>query len=75
MRPMAFTSLADATPVMSSETTSGMTVIRMAFTHSVPIGAMASAALASGTIPDALMIMPSRMAAMSATRTRVLSFI
>ena len=75
MRPMAFTSLADATPVMSSEITSGMTVIRIAFTHSVPIGAMASAAVVSGTLPDALMIVPSRMAAMSATRTRVLSFI
>ncbi len=75
MRPIALTSLAEATPVMSSETTSGMTVMRIAFTHSVPIGAIASAAFASGTLPDALMTIPSRMAAMSATRTRLLSFI
>ena len=34
---------ADATPVTSSETTSGITVIRMALTQSVPIGAMKSA--------------------------------
>ena len=37
-------SVAEATPVISSETTSGITVMRMALTHSVPIGAMASAA-------------------------------
>ncbi len=47
-RPIAFMSVADATPVMSSDTTSGMTVMRMAFTHSVPIGAMKSAAASSG---------------------------
>jgi hypothetical protein len=35
---------AEATAVMTSETTSGMTVMRIALTHSVPIGAMASAA-------------------------------
>ena len=50
-RPMAFTSVADATPVMSSETTSGITVMRMAFTHSVPIGAMKSAAREKRRVP------------------------
>src|SRR5688572_4269372 len=39
-RPTALTSVADATPVMSSDTTSGMTVMRMALTQSVPTGAM-----------------------------------
>ena len=75
MRPMAFTSLADAMPVMRSDTTRGITVIRMALTHNVPNGANASAALMSGTLPTAPMIVPNKMAAMSATRTRVLSFI
>ena len=46
-RPTALTSDADATPVMTRETTSGITVIRIAFTQSVPTGAMASAALSS----------------------------
>ena len=74
-RPIDLTSAADATPVMSSETTSGITVIRMAFTQNVPIGAMASAAWSSGALPDAAMATPPMTAAPSATRTRVLSFI
>ena len=41
---------ADATPVITSETTSGMTVMRMALTQSVPIGATASAACSSARI-------------------------
>ena len=75
IRPMAPTSVADATPVMSSETTNGMTVIRMAFTQSVPTGASASAASSSGLLPDAAMSAPPTAAAASATSTRVLSFI
>ena len=50
-RPIALTSVADATPVMSSETTSGMTVIRMAFTHSAPTGAIESAAREQRVVP------------------------
>ena len=37
MRPIVDMSDAEATPVISSDTTSGITVIRMAFTQSVPI--------------------------------------
>ena len=42
-RPIAATSVVDATPVTSSETTSGITVIRIALTHSVPMGTSWSA--------------------------------
>ena len=42
-RPIAATSVVDATPVTSSDTTSGITVIRIAFTHSVPMGTSWSA--------------------------------
>jgi len=74
-RPIALTSLADATPVMMSETTSGMTVMRIAFTHSVPIGAMLSATRRSGAPPYAPIAMPPATAAPREMRTRVLSFI
>ena len=74
-RPIAFTSVADAMPVMMSETISGITVMRMAFTHSTPIGAMASAARSAWPFPLAAMTAPTAMAATSATRTRVPSFI
>ena len=73
-RPIAFTSLAEATPMMISETTSGITVIRMAFTHNAPIGASESAARSSASFPDAPISTPPTTAAPSATRTRVLSF-
>ena len=43
MRPIPRTSAAEATPVMISATMSGITVIRIAVTHSEPIGAIASA--------------------------------
>ncbi len=72
--PIDFTSLAEATPVMRSETTSGITVIRMALTQSVPTGAMASAACSSDTFPDAAIAAPPATAAPRAMRTRVLSF-
>ncbi len=73
--PIDFTSLAEATPVMRSETTSGITVMRMALTHSVPTGAMASAACRNEALPDAAIAAPPATATQSATRTRVLSFI
>lgn len=72
--PMDLRSAAEATPVTSSATTSGMTVMRMAFTHKVPSGASASAARSNAVLPDAPTSAPSRMARTSATRTRVLSF-
>ena len=37
-RPIDFRSVAPATPVMTSDTTRGITVIRIAFTQIVPIG-------------------------------------
>ena len=72
---IALMSAAEATPVISSETTSGMTVMRMALTHSAPIGAIASAARMSVALPVAAMIAPAMTAATRARRTRVLSFI
>ena len=39
-RPVAATSLAAATPVITSETTSGTTVIRSALNHSAPTGSI-----------------------------------
>src|SRR3954471_17101865 len=74
MRPIVFPSLADATPVMSSDTISGMIVIRMALTQIVPIGATTSAALSSATFPDAAIAAPTTRARTSAMRTRALSF-
>src|SRR5688572_19955239 len=73
-RPIVFESLADATPVISSDTISGMTVIRIALTQSDPIGATASAARSSVAFPDAAMAAPRTRAATSAMRTRLLSF-
>ncbi len=72
---MDATSAVDAIPVTSRETISGITVIRIAFTHSVPIGAMASAALSAAALPDAEMATPPMTAAPSATTIRVPSFI
>ena len=73
-RPIDRTSEADATPVMSRETTSGMTVMRIAFTHIVPMGVRRSAAWTSDALPDAPMMAPTATAEPSAMRTRVLSF-
>jgi hypothetical protein len=66
--------VADATAVIRSEITSGITVILIALTQSVPIGAMKSAARSSVALPDAAMAIPPAIAAMRATSTRVLSF-
>ena len=49
----------DATPVISSETTSGITVMRMLLTQSVPIGAIASAVRISEAFCAAAMTTPS----------------
>jgi hypothetical protein len=73
MRPIDFTSPVEPTATTRSEATSGITVMRIAFTQSVPNGAMKSAARMSGTIPEALIAMPPATAAPRATRTRVLS--
>src|SRR5439155_21727915 len=73
-RPTALTSTVDATPVITSDTTSGITVIRMALTQIVPIGAIESAAATSDAFADAAIAAPSPTALPSATSTRVLSF-
>src|SRR5262249_20705802 len=73
-RPIVEMSEADATAEMSSEATSGMTVIRIAFTKSVPIGATVSAVVSRLPLCEAAMAMPHNRPAMSATRTRVPSF-
>ena len=73
--PIDFMSVADATPVTISATTSGITVMRIAFTHSVPMGTRASAAFTSDSFPDAAMRIPPPTAAARATTIRVLSFI
>ena len=76
MRPIAEMSDADATPVMSSETTSGITVIRMALTQSVPIGATrVGGAPAARAVRGRDRPVPTTRPATSATRTRVPSFI
>ena len=74
MRPIDFTSEAEATPTTRSDTTNGITVMRIALTHSVPIGVMKSAARTNVGIPDAAMATPLAIATARATRTRVLSF-
>ncbi len=74
MRPIDFASEAEATPTTRSDTTNGITVMRIALTHSVPIGVMKSAARTNVGIPDAAMATPLAIATARATRTRVLSF-
>jgi hypothetical protein len=75
IRPSAFTSVAEAMPVMMRERINGMTVIRMALTQSVPTGATLSASCSPKLLPVDAMAAPAPIAAPSATRTRVLSFI
>ena len=73
-RPTALTSDADATPVITRETTSRITVIRIAFTQSVPTGATASAAWSSDGLCVAAMAIPPARPTPSPKRTWVLSF-
>ena len=68
-RPTARRSDTDATPVMRSETTSGMTVMRIALTHSVPMGWMAVAHRANCSFPDAAIALPNARPAMRAAST------
>ncbi len=74
IRPIALRFVADATPVMSSETTSGMIVIRMALIQIAPTGANQSATCSSIGLPEAAIAAPATRATMSATRTEVLFF-
>ena len=62
MRPIDARFLVDAIPVISRETTSGITVIRIAFTQSVPIGATRSAACSSAGLPEAAIAAPATRA-------------
>ena len=73
-RPIDLRSVAPATPVITSDTTRGITVIRMAFTQIVPIGPTQSAAARSEGLPLAAMAAPPARPAPRASRTRVLSF-
>src|SRR5205823_3544319 len=75
IRPIARRSAAPATPVTSSETTSGITVIRIALIQRTPTGVIASAARSRRASPEAATAAPAPRAAPSAIRTRVLSFI
>src|SRR5258708_22736489 len=59
---------------MSNDTTSGMTVMRIALTHNVPTGTMKSTARSSEAFREAAMAIPQISAAARATRTRVVSF-
>ena len=74
IRPMLEMSATEATPVITSDTTNGITVIRIAFTHNVPIGVTASAAWSRVASWDAEMAMPPSSPAPNPTRTRVPSF-
>ena len=58
MRPIDERFLVDAIPVISREITSGITVMRMALTHSVPRGATRSAAWRSAGLPEAAIAAP-----------------
>ena len=66
MRPIDFTSFADATPVISSDTISGMTVMRIALTQTVPMGETRSAASSNVVFPDAAIAAPTIRATISA---------
>src|ERR1044071_3799346 len=59
------------TPVMSTDTTSGTTVIRMAFTHSVPNGSMMDTTRSTVGLAVAAAMLPRMNPAASAARTYV----
>ena len=69
-RPIALMSAADAAPVIMSDTISGIIVMRMALTQSVPRGVTKSAGGSAFRVPRAAMPAPRTNAATSATRTR-----
>jgi hypothetical protein len=72
MRPTALISVIDATPVMRSAITSGITVIRIAFIQRVPIGATKSVARMSVWFPLAAMAAPPKRARAREPSTRAL---
>src|SRR5580692_1457682 len=74
IRPIDARFLVDAIPVISRETTSGITVIRIAFTQSVPTGATRSAARRCARLPEAAIAAPASRASARATRTATLLF-
>ncbi len=74
IRPIVDTSDAEATPVISSDTTNGITVIRIAFTQSVPRSATASAAPISVALCDAPISRPPARPAPTPTSTHLPSF-
>ena len=58
-----------ATPVISTETTSGTTVIRIALTHRLPNGSMIPTSRSANGLEVAATMLPSRKPAASAART------
>ena len=66
-------SAAELMPVISSEITSGITVMRIALTHSVPIGAIESAARTSAGFPEIAIAIPAAIATATATSTSFVS--
>jgi hypothetical protein len=70
-RPTLLRSLTEATPPMSIATTSGTTVMRMALTHSSPIGTIHETAASNPGLPDAETRIPAISPATSDTSTRL----
>src|SRR5215217_713312 len=72
-RPVAAASVTEATPVTSSENTSGTMVMRRAFSHRPPTASTASAPLRRPGSPTAPTAAPATRPAARASRTRTLS--
>jgi hypothetical protein len=73
-RPTLRTSATPATLVTSSETTSGMMVMRMALTHSAPSGSTMRTAAASAGDPVVLAAAPSATPSTKAPRASTVAF-
>ncbi len=69
-RPIVRSSLADATPTNSSETTSGTIVMRIALTHSCPIGSSTPATRSAIALSHAAIALPKTNPAMRPMTTR-----
>jgi hypothetical protein len=71
VRPEAAASLAEVTPITTSDTTSGTTVICKALSQSRPIGCMNAAAVSAVAGEIATRTRPATAPAIRASRTRV----
>ena len=72
IRPIERVSVAEITAVISNEITRGSTVIRMALTQRVPMGARTVAILSHWGLPATATSAPSTSPRANATRTRLL---